>query len=225
MTGDDKRRPRAASVKAPDLTVESGPGDEPNPPQPDDAALPEQREAKVAASGDAGDAAAAEAEVERLRIEVAEMKARLAAEQGGDATPANPPGGRRMGAWRPWVAGVLIAIGALLAPLSIVATWAHDEVADTDRYVASVTPLASDPAIQDAVIARITAEIFDRLDVEAVTQEAVDALAAQGLPPRVADNLAALSTPLANGVRNFVTDRVTAIIKSPTFQQAWVAAN
>ena len=227
MTGDNKRpRPRAASVKAPEITVESGPGDEPSqPPQPDDAALPEQREPKVSAAGDGDDAAAAEAEVERLRIEVAEMKARLAAQQGEDAAPANPSAGRRTGAWRPWVAGVLIAIGALLAPLSIVATWAHDEVADTDRYVASVEPLASDPAVQDAVIARITTEIFDRLDLEAVTQEAVDALAAQGLPPRVADNLAALSTPLANGVRTFVTDRVAAIVKSPTFQAAWVAAN
>ncbi len=206
-------------MKAPDITVESGPGDEPSqPPQPDDAALPEQREPKVSAAGDGDDAAAAEAEVERLRHQVDEMKARLAAQQGEDAAPANPSAGRRTGAWRPWVAGVLIAIGALLAPLSIVATWAHDEVADTDRYVASVAPLASDPAVQDAVIARITTEIFDRLDVEAVTQEAVDALAAQGLPPRVADNLAALSTPLANGVRSFVTDRVAAIVKSPTFQ-------
>ena len=138
---------------------------------------------------------------------------------------ALPRSGRRTGWWRPWVAGVLITIGALLAPLSIVATWAHDEVSDTDRYVATVAPLGSDPAVQNAIIDRITTEIFARLDVKAVTNEAVDALAAQGLPPRVADSLRALSTPLANGVRSFVTERVTRIIKSPEFDDAWVAAN
>src|SRR5688572_7799410 len=100
MTGDNKRpRPGAGSVKAPDITVESGPGDEPSQPQPDDAALPEQREPKVSAAGDGDDAAAAEAEVERLRVEVAEMKARLAA-QGEDAAPNDPSAGRRTGAWR-----------------------------------------------------------------------------------------------------------------------------
>jgi hypothetical protein len=44
------------------------------------------------------------------------------------------------------------------------------------------------------------------------------------LPPK-ACRLKALSTPLANGVRSFVTERVTRIIKSPEFADAWVAAN
>ena len=123
------------------------------------------------------------------------------------------------------MAGVLIACGALLAPLSIVAAWAHDEVADTDRYVESITPLGSDPAVQDAIIDRVTTEIFTRIDVEGVTEEAVDALAAQGLSPRVSDSLKALATPIAGGIRNFVTEQVTRIIKSPEFEQAWVAAN
>jgi hypothetical protein len=154
-------------------------------------------------------------EVARLRAQVAELQSRV-----------RPPSSvRRAGWWRPWVAGVLIALGALLAPLSIVARWAHDEVADTDRYVATVAPLGSDPAVQDAIINRITTEIFSRLDVKGVTQQAVDALEAQGLSPQVAASLQALSTPLTNAVRNFVTERVTRIIKSPEFADAWTAAN
>jgi hypothetical protein len=176
----------------------------------DEGALPGQREVD-----DQSPTAADQQEIARLRAQLAELQSR--------AEPA--PSGRRTGWWRPWVAGVLITIGALLAPLSIVATWAHDEVSDTDRYVASITPLGTDPAVQDAIIDRITTEIFARLDVAAVTDEAVDALAAQGLPPQVAASLKALSTPLANGVRSFVTERVTRIIKSPEFADAWVAAN
>jgi hypothetical protein len=225
MTGRDK--PETASVRAPEVSVHKAADDERDPPQPDDAALPGQRDPVVPAAAEEASAEdSAEDEVVRLRTEVAEMRSQLAAAQkAGYATPAGPASAGRTGGWRPWVAGFLIAVGALLAPLSIVAMWAHDEVADTDRYVASVAPLASDPAVQDAVVDRITTEIFNRLDVVEVTQEAVDALAAQGLPPRVADNLGALATPLANGLRNFVTERVRDIITSPTFEQAWVAAN
>ena len=39
-----------------------------------------------------------------------------------------------------------------------------------------MTPLASDPAVQNAVADRVTTEIFNRLDVQGITQEAVDAL-------------------------------------------------
>ena len=88
----------------------------------------------------------------------------------------------RAGWWRPTIAALLVVIAALCAPAAVVARWARDEVSDTDRYVATVTPLASDPAVQSAVINRITTEIFTRVDVQAVTNQAADALAAQGLP-------------------------------------------
>jgi hypothetical protein len=184
---------------------------------PEREAVPGQRDADDARDrpSSADTPATDEQELALLRARLAELESRT-----GSARPVG-----RTGWWRPWLAGVLITIGALLAPLSIVAAWAHDEVSDTDRYVASVAPLGSDPAVQNAIIDRITTEIFARLDVKAVTDEAVDALAAQGLPPRAADGLRGLSIPLANGVRSFVTERVTRIIKSPEFADAWVAAN
>ncbi len=177
-------------------------------------------------------------ELARLRAEVATLRAEL--DQARQAAAAAPPSddtvaldqdgagsgaGRRPGWWRTPVVALLITVAALLAPLAIVATWARDQVGDTDRYVETVTPLATDPAVQDALVARITNEIFKRLDIKSLTQETVDALQAQGLPPRVADGLDALAVPLERGVRNFVTERVERIIKSPEFEQAWIAAN
>src|SRR5689334_24452350 len=60
-------------------------------------------------------------------------------------------------------ATVLLVLTLLLAPLALVATWVHDQVADTDRYVQTVAPLASDPAVQGVVIDRVVAQV----DVEA----------------------------------------------------------
>ena len=170
---------------------------------------------------------AQDTELERLRAEVARLQAALDAGAAQPARPAPPPPppARRGGTMR-WVGvGVLLALVALLAPLSVVATWVHDEISDTDRYVETVTPLAADPAVQNAVAARVTDAIFTRLDVQAVTQEAVDALADQGLPPRATASLSALVTPMVNGIHGFVEDAVGRLIRSDEFQQAWVAAN
>jgi hypothetical protein len=98
-------------------------------------------------------------------------------------------------------------------------------VADTDRYVETVTPLAQDPAVQQAVVDRVTAELFARIDVKAVTDQAVAALANQGLPPRVTVGLNALSAPLASGIESFVREQITKLVESDVFAAAWVQAN
>ena len=166
---------------------------------------------------------AQETELENLRAEVARLQTALDAVP---AQPAPPPPPPEKGGTLRWVGvGVLLALVALLAPTAIVATWVHDEIADTDRYVETVTPLAADPAVQNAVATRVTDAIFTRLDVQAVTQDAVNALADQGLPPRATASLSALVTPLVNGIHGFVEDAVGKIIRSDQFQEAWVAAN
>jgi hypothetical protein len=120
------------------------------------------------------------------------------------------------------VASLLIVVGCVLAPLSVVAVWTRNQVGDTDRYVATVTPLAHDPAIQAAITDQITAQVFTYLDVQGLTTQAVQTLADRGnLPPRVATSLQALAGPLANGVRSFTHDQVGKVVQSDAFADAW----
>lgn len=162
-------------------------------------------------------------EVEELRAEVARLRAQV------DAAPPTVPlpvqGPSRTGWWRPVVATVLVVVIAILTPLGVIARWAHNEVADTDRYVESIAPLADDPDIQAAVTDRITTEITTRLEVQAVTQEAIDALADRGLPPLAATSLAALSGPLADSIESFIRDQVASLVASDQFEDAWIEAN
>jgi hypothetical protein len=123
------------------------------------------------------------------------------------------------------IVGLCLLLAAVLAPLAVVATWAHDAMSDTDRYVETVAPLADNAAVQDAVIARISDAITSRLDIKAVTQEAVDALAARGLPPRAADSLSALLPALDNGVDGFIDKQVRTLVQSDEFATAWETAN
>ncbi len=113
-------------------------------------------------SGTAGPhpGSAAEAEVARLRAELARLRQEAARAHG-----------RRRGWWRPVLAGFLVAVAALLAPLSVLATWASGQIEDTDRYVATVGPLANDPDVQKAIAARAEQVIFSYLDLDTAMDE------------------------------------------------------
>ena len=162
------------------------------------------------------------AELERLRAEVADLRTQVSAAPTvvEPAVVAPTPRPRRQ-RWRSVVATLLIVIGCILAPISVVAVWTKNLVTDTDQYVATVAPLASDPAIQSAIADKITAEVFTHLDVVGITNQAVDALAERGLPPLIATQLHALSQPLSSGVQSFVRDKVGEVMASDAFVNAW----
>ena len=65
---------------------------------------------------------------------------------------------------------VLIVLSCILVPLSVVAVWAHNQVLDTDEYVATVAPLARNEEIANALSVRVTNELFDNVDVEATRE-------------------------------------------------------
>ncbi len=115
--------------------------------------------------------------------------------------------------WKQIVGVLLIATSCVLAPLAVTAIWVRNEVLDTDRYVETVAPLASDPAIIDAAAANITATLFQHVNVE---KEARDAL------PKRAKFLAG---PLSVGIRGFTEQAATRILESDIFDNLWKEAN
>jgi hypothetical protein len=148
------------------------------------------------------------AELERLRAEVTTLR-------------DQPP--RQI--WRWSLAILLIVLGSLLAPLAVTAVWVNSQVSDTDRYVATVAPLARDPALQRAVTDRITLEVFNRIDIAGLTNQVADALTRQGAPPAVGTALQGMATPIAAGVQNWVHDQIAKLVASDEFAQAWAEAN
>jgi hypothetical protein len=63
--------------------------------------------------------------------------------------------------------------------------------------------------------------VFTHVDVRGLADDAVDALAEQGLPPRLANRLHDLTGPLANSVRDFVHTRVGELFASEQFARAF----
>ncbi len=153
------------------------------------------------------------AELERLRAEAAVLRSHPA-----------PPRRRPHLGWRSPLAVLLIILGCVLAPLSVVAVWTANQVSSTDRYVANVAPLMGEPAIQRALTDKITIEISSRLNVKALASDAGTALSQRGLT-RAGELLITFSGPLASAVNGFVHDQVAKIVASPQVAQLWVQVN
>jgi len=87
-----------------------------------------------------------------------------------------------------------------------------------------MSPLVDDPDVQNALTERLTTTVFEYVDVQGLADDAVDALAAQGLPPQLVTRLEGLTPTLTSAVTGFVRDRIAQLVASPAFERAWDAA-
>ncbi|MCX5229621.1 hypothetical protein ABZY16_37385 [Streptomyces sp. NPDC006553] len=147
--------------------------------------------------------------------ELAALRARVAALEGEAAARPAP---RHRG--RSFLAAVLIVIGCLLVPLGIVAAWTSDIVGDTDRYVSTVAPLASDADVQAAVANRVTGAVMEHIDLENLLEGV-----APEQRPLLAKALGKLGDSLQSAVSSFVHDKAQEVVASDAFETVWTDAN
>lgn len=81
---------------------------------------------------------------------------------------------------RTFLSAVLIALVALLVPASAVAYWADRELGDADRYTAAMSPLASNPAVQNVVVTQAGRALSGQIDAGPF-QGGIDALLGEAL--------------------------------------------
>lgn len=144
-------------------------------------------------------------EVETLRRERAQLQAELDAVQRGR--------NRRR---HRIVVTVLLVLAILTFAAAVPGVWARRTVLDTDRYVATVAPLASDPAVQEYIARTVTTQVFQALDVE---QRLSDVLGERN------ERLVFLAGPITNAVQGFVQEKVQVLVASPAFATFWTNAN
>jgi hypothetical protein len=152
------------------------------------------------------------AELDQLRAEVLEMRGQAKGRR------------RRRPGWRGPVATLLIVLGCLLAPVSVLAAWTATQVSDTSRYVENVTPLVHDPAVQNALTDKVTSAITTRLDVTSAVKNAASALGSNGLP-RLDTLLSGAAPAINSALAGFIHGQVHKIVTGPAFARLWVQVN
>lgn len=114
------------------------------------------------------------------------------------------------------LAPILVVLTVVVFTATVPAAWGARTVLNTDRYVATVAPLANDPAVQQSIASKVTAQVFEALNVEGVIS---DALASIG------DRATVLAGPLTTALRGFVQEQVLRVVQSDAFDMFWIEAN
>ncbi|MYY86473.1 MULTISPECIES: hypothetical protein [unclassified Streptomyces] len=95
------------------------------------------------------------------------------------------------------LSAALLVLACVLVPLGVLSIWATYEIGDRDSYVATMAPLASDPAVRAAVADEVTGSVMKEIDVG----------------------------PLQGTVESFVRDAVASFTETASYKTAWNAAN
>ena len=148
-----------------------------------------------------------EAEVERLKAEREQLEARV------ETLEAKPVKRRRV---RRIATPILVVLSIIVFTITVPAAWGARTVLNTDRYVATVAPLADDPAVQASIATKLTDQVFSALNVQGTLSEALAPLG---------ERATLLAGPLTIAVKGFVRDQVERVVASQAFRTFWVEAN
>jgi hypothetical protein len=126
------------------------------------------------------------------------------------AASSTPAGHHRV---RRVFTALLVIVACVLAPLSVLALWAKTTVLDTENYVSTVAPLASNSDIQEAAATRITQRIMSEQGVVSQLEDKI--------PPRIAKRIPDLNA----AAEAFVYEAALKFVSSPKFETLWERAN
>jgi hypothetical protein len=107
---------------------------------------------------------------------------------------------------------VLIVLSSIAVVLATFAVGVQQLVLNTDRWVATVGPLASDPTVQSSV-------------ANAAATQALNAIDVQGRVQALPQAVQRLVAPAESGLDTFVHDQALNIAQSPQFATAWTDVN
>src|SRR4051794_5236145 len=86
---------------------------------------------------------------------------------------------------------LLVSLGAVLATAAVPSIWARNLVLNTDRYVETLQPLATNPGVKSAIVKAVDQQFQKNVDISAIVDTT--------LPPRAA---ATLGGPLKAGAES-----------------------
>ncbi|AAT89685.1 conserved hypothetical protein [Leifsonia xyli subsp. xyli str. CTCB07] len=161
-----------------------------------------------------------------LEAENASLRARAdgsAIEPRPDAVAETPRKHRRGWGWT-LLAVALIGIGAVLAPVAVVAAWAKVQLTDTDSFVSVYAPLADDPAVQKYITAETVKVIQSHVDIPGITSEVVDGITELGTDPAATKALELLKRAARSGVVSLIQTTVGNFVSSDAFAQVFEQA-
>jgi len=126
--------------------------------------------------------------------------------------------GRHWGV-RSIVSLIIFILAAVSTPVALVGNWGHRTVVDSQVYLETVGPLASDPAIQEALTDRLTSAFEAQVDTTSLVGSFLGNFIDN---PELTDKLAG---PISAGINSLVRNLIARFVASEEFQKLWIDVN
>ena len=114
---------------------------------------------------------------------------------------------------------VAFALAVVLLPVGIIGYWAQRTVTDSERYIETVGPLSSDPAVQDA----LAVYLADRIEAQINPDQILDDIFGDLVEQR--PQLALIKPILTGAIDSLINEVTLRIVQSEQFQGLWDIAN
>ena len=122
------------------------------------------------------------------------------------------PAPKRHGTPRRFLTGFALLLACLLVVAATLTTWTQQVLLNTDRYVAIVGDVPSDPAVQASIADFVSSQVITALDVQTKIS--------QVLP----DKAEFLAAPITSALQDRLRTRVLGIVSTDAFAQFWATA-
>ena len=149
-------------------------------------------------------------EIELLRLENEKLRDQNLVLRQAEVVASPSESRRRFRRASSWV---VLVLACLVAAVSVLVVFVRNEALNTETYVATMQPLASDPAIQNAVADVVSTELIAKTDAK---QRVANALPAKA---------AFLATPITYGLQSAVRQITLTFVQSSAFQKVWTVTN
>ncbi len=167
-------------------------------------------------------------QIDELQARIAQLEERNRELEAANNTADSPAekssvsrDSRAKGRVRSITAFLLIAVSVILAPISVMGAWARVQLVDTDSFVQTFAPLATEPEVQSFVAAQAVRGIEQNVDIDELVGELFATVAELDMPPRAESALVLLEGYTAQGVRALIDVGANRLVQSPQFAALW----
>ena len=156
-------------------------------------------------------------EAENARLAQELRTARAAAAQARTATTEPQPPVKRGGRGRTIASVALLVVGALLAPVGILANTVQRVLTDPEVFVSTVSSSLDDPAVQDYISDQLVIAIREGANLDQLTSDLFAGIQELDLSPAAKRAAAVLEGPVTAGMNAVLEQAVHRVVSSPQF--------
>ena len=114
--------------------------------------------------------------------------------------------------WRRFLAWFLLVVGCVVLPIATTGAWVRGTIFSTEGFVDTLGPIASEPAVQEAIADNLTEQIFATLVLEERLQGAFP------------DRLGFLAAPAVNQLEEWTAVLALRLVQAEEFSTIWTAS-